>query len=200
VQRHPAPEIDDDPTTVVFDRPKQPGEPVERLLAGWPGPSRRLSLRHWMGLGSLAIVILAAAFGLPPLVSSGADGPASPGFPAITVQAEAPGNHLSGGAQPVACPHCSGGARVQSMGRVDVHFTVPASGQRTVTLTYEVSGRRTVDISVDGGAPMVTSLTGNGWDSPSTRTFLVTIPAGEATLGFYNPDGPGPDIDAVTVS
>jgi hypothetical protein len=278
VQRHSAPEMDDDRPTVAFHRPEQPGDPIESLLAGWPDPSSRLSLRHWTGIAALGAVILAAAFGLPPVVSSDGNGqaatpassvassapdvrapvplpivPGPPGastaplvpssedgsssptasahptmtgaapattapkaattrrtgttsgdapdrFPAISVQAEAPENQLSGGAQPVACAACSGGARVRYMGRVDVHLRVPASGKRTVTVVYEVSGSRNVDISVDGRAPMVVSLSGTGWESPSTTTFTVTIPAGEVSLGFYNPDGDCPDIDAVTVS
>ena len=212
MQRHSAPEVEDDRPTVAFDRPERPGDPLESVLAGWPGPAPRLSLRHWMGIGSLGAVILAAAFGLPPLVSPDGDGPAAPSapvgvaaggtgpFPAVTVQAEAPENQLSGGAEPVACAGCSGGARVRSLGRLDMHLRVPASGTRTVTLVYEVSGSRTLDISVDGHAPLVTSLTGTGWESPSTTTFTVSIPAGEVSLGFYNPDGGSPDIDAVTVS
>ncbi len=284
MQRHSAPESEDDRPTIIFDRSELAGDPIESLLAGWPGPSRRLALRHWMGIGSLAAVILAAAVSLPPLVVSsdgneqaaspvyssaggsdpGARAPVPPTvvsglpstsaapaasssagssstpvpsadagahptrsggapattapkvvttphpgttsggdasrFSAVTVQAEAPENQLSGGAQTVACALCSGGGRVRYLGRVDVHLTIPAAGRRTLTVVYEVDGSREVDISVNGGTPLVASLTGTGWESPATTTFSVTIPAGQVTVGFYNVAGDCPDIDAVTVS
>jgi len=123
-------------------------------------------------------------------------------FAPVSVQAEDPRNTLVGGAQVVDCPTCDGGARVRYVGaenKLVVIATVPVAGPRTITVVYECDGTRTVRVTVNGGNPIVTDVTGTSWTEPRTVQLTTPVAAGEARIMFSN-SGPAPDIDKVTLS
>jgi hypothetical protein len=129
-------------------------------------------------------------------------GPTSPAFVPIAIQAEAPGNIRTGGAQPVACGPCAGGARVGYIAgdsQLFIDVVLPISGQRTIEITYESDGPRTLDVSAKGTQIAAPELTGPGWETRMTYQVVVTLPAGPVRIGFYNYYGPAPDIDLVVV-
>lgn len=73
MQRDSAPEVDGDHPTVALSHPEPADDdPVRRLLGGPPDPVRQMGLRHWLGIFGLVAAIAAAAFVLPPLITSGA--------------------------------------------------------------------------------------------------------------------------------
>jgi len=73
VQRDSAPEVDGNYPTVAVSHPEPAGDdPVRRLLGEPPDPVRQMGLRHWLGIFGLVAAIAAAAFVLPPLITSGA--------------------------------------------------------------------------------------------------------------------------------
>lgn len=77
MQRDSAPEVGGDHPAVALSHPEPADDdPVRRLLGGPPDPVRHLGLRHWLGIFGLVAAIAAAAFVLPPLITSGA--PAEP--------------------------------------------------------------------------------------------------------------------------
>jgi hypothetical protein len=121
-------------------------------------------------------------------------------FRPVTVQAEAPGNLRSGGADIAYCDSCDGGARVRYLGRLTVYLDVAAAGSRTVTVGYTADGPRDLKVVVNGGAPQTFSVTGSDWETPRSFRFTSSIPAGRTAVTFYNDSGPPPDIDKVTVS
>ncbi|WP_432826600.1 hypothetical protein [Dactylosporangium sp. CA-092794] len=199
------------------------------LLRGRVGPPPRRRSRQWIGLTVVAIGMAAATVAVPPLIAPRGGktdtaappaGPASPPqsvspsppaaspsapprFAPISIQAEDPGNRLSGGASAVACATCRGGHRVRYLCATCallVRTTLPVAGQRTVTVYYEVDGPRSIKISINGGPARGWPVTGPDWTTPQAFHFTVELPAGELQLRFYNDDSPAPDLDEVVVS
>lgn len=143
---------------------------------------------------------------LPPLRPAAqpttlASTPATPGFTAVSVEAEAPGNLLGGDAGVVDCATCDGGARVRYIDDVnylEVYVTLPVAGTRTVTVRYESDGERKAAVQVNGGPVTVYPVAGSGgWETPATFTFEAHLPAGRNTLRF---SGHSPDIDRIVLS
>jgi hypothetical protein len=194
-------------------------------LDGSSDLGRQLRPRHWVGICVLAGTVALAAIALPPLISPGpepprtapqAAGPRAPSpagsapearagdFPPVSVEAEDPGNTMSGGAEITTCAACEGGARVQSIGSgsgtLVVRATVPATGTREVVVTYETDGDRTVKVALGGTTVSTAKVGGDGRQSPRTYRFTTAVPEGAVDLTFFNDDGPAPDIDKITIT
>ncbi len=125
------------------------------------------------------------------------------GFTPIAVQAEDPGNILSGGAEVVACDTCDGGYRVRYLCltcQLVVRTSLPASGPRTVTIVYEAGDVRTIKISINGALPVIRTVSGQDWTTPQALNFTAVLQAGALELTLYNDDAPAPDIDKVLIS
>ncbi|MGW0504978.1 hypothetical protein [Micromonospora sp. NPDC003241] len=121
-------------------------------------------------------------------------------FRPVTVQAEAPGNLRSGGAEIAYCDSCDGGARVRYLGQLTVYLDVAAAGSRTVTVGYTADGTRDLKVVVNGGPPQTFTVTGSSWVTPRSLRFTASIPAGRTAVTLYHDSAPPPDIDKVTVS
>lgn len=128
----------------------------------------------------------------------------SPGhFTPISVQAEDPGNLLSGGAAVVACGTCDGGYRVRYIClscQLVVRTTLTVPGSRTVTVVYESEGSRTIKITLNGARPVIRTVSGPDWTTPQTLRFTAVLPAGTLLLTFYNDESAAPDLDKVVIS
>jgi hypothetical protein len=199
---------------------------VPATSRGSERPDRRPG--QWLGLAVLAIGIAVATVIVPPLITPRHDrppaAPAAPVFSAspaasatqgpvaarpparftpITVQAEDPGNTLTGGAVATDCVTCRGGGRVRYVClacQVVVRATVPVAGARTVTVVYEADGRRALKVSVNGAAARTWQVTGPGWETPRTLRFTADLPAGPLRLALFNDDTAAPDVDEVVIS
>jgi hypothetical protein len=153
----------------------------------------------------------AGAAGATPLGGAGPVTPASPTagpsaparFTPITIQAEDPGNRLSGGAAVVDCATCHGGHRVRYLCptcTLVVRATLPGSGLRTVTVGYEVDGPRAIKVSINGAPARTWNVTGPDWTTPQSFRFTAELPAGELLLTLYNDEAPTPDVDDIVIS
>ncbi|MET7424208.1 DUF1996 domain-containing protein [Dactylosporangium sp. NPDC005555] len=181
--------------------------------------------RQWLGVSVVAAGMAAATVLVPPLIAPDKDTAAGPSptptppvvrgsasvpgssapasFTPIVVEAEDPGNRLTGGAGVTACATCHGGARVRYLCftcALEVRAVLPVAGSRTVTVGYEVDGRRSVKVKINGGAPRTFQVTGPAWNVPRSFQFTAELPAGELRLTFYNDDTPAPDLDVVTIT
>ena len=198
------------------------------MVNGNERPARRLG--QWLGLTALAVGIAVATVVVPPLITPRHDRPAAAPvssapvlstpagaspvpatvaarpparFTPITVQAEDPGNTLTGGAAATDCATCRGGGRVRYLCtacRVVVRATVPVAGARTVTVVYEADGRRALKVSVNGGEARTWPVTGPGWETPRTLRFTADLPAGPLRLALFNDETSAPDVDEVVIS
>jgi hypothetical protein len=124
-------------------------------------------------------------------------------FTPISVQAQDPGNILTGGAAVVACATCDGGYRVRyiCLGcQLVIRTTIPVSGLRTLTVVYETDGPRELKISINGAPPLIRTVLGTDWATPETFDFTAVLPAGTLLLTFYNDESPAPDINKVVIS
>ncbi|NLU79484.1 hypothetical protein HCA58_14050 [Micromonospora sp. HNM0581] len=121
-------------------------------------------------------------------------------FSPVSVQAEDPGNSITGGAAVTSCGTCDGGARVRYLGRVVVYLDVPTAGTRTVTVTYESDGARELKVAINNAAPSSFQVSGTSWQLPRTLQFTAAIPAGRVAVTLYNDTSPAPDVDKVTIS
>ncbi|WP_327009256.1 hypothetical protein OHA72_19645 [Dactylosporangium sp. NBC_01737] len=138
-----------------------------------------------------------------PAVQGPATGSAPARFTPIVVEAEDPGNRLTGGAGVTACGTCHGGARVRYLCftcTLEVRAVLPVAGTRTVTVGYEVDGPRAVKVAVNGAPARTFQVTGPEWTAPRSFQFTAELPAGDLRLVFFNDDTPAPDIDVVTIS
>ncbi|GAA1864491.1 hypothetical protein [Asanoa iriomotensis] len=192
-------------------------------LPGHHRPSRR----QWVGLAAVTAVVAVATVAVPPLITPNREpvlapnepstaphtaaaaaspsGSASPAirFVPITVEAEDPGNILSGGAAATTCASCRGGRRVRYLCiacRVTVRTTVPVSGRRTVTIVYETDGDRALKVSVNGAPARTWQVTGTDWTTPRSFRFTADLPAGPLRLTLFNDETPAPDVDQVLIS
>jgi alpha-galactosidase len=124
-----------------------------------------------------------------------------------SIQAEASGNTLAGGAAVRTCSGCSGGNKVGYLGNAGTltfnNITVASTGTYQVQVAYvDGDAGRTADISVNGGIPTAVSFAGtnNGnWSTPQTTTVPIHLNAGSNTIAFSNPTSWAPDIDAIIV-
>ncbi|GAB3845067.1 hypothetical protein ACFPIJ_26445 [Dactylosporangium cerinum] len=183
---------------------------------------------QWAGVTVVAAGMAAATVLVPPLIApdrssappsttpalpttpatSGTRVPAATGsaqavFTPIVIEAEDPGNLLTGGAAVTACPTCHGGQRVRYLCftcTLVVRTVLPTGGSRTVTVGYEVDGPRSVKVSVNGAPARTFQVTGSEWTTPRSFQFTADLPAGALRLTLFNDETPAPDIDVVTVS
>ncbi|MGW0504979.1 hypothetical protein [Micromonospora sp. NPDC003241] len=193
------------PPSVVGQQPEGPAVPSESERTPNPGPS---GTPRPGGGGTAAPPPGAEPSRTPATGATSRDpGPtASPSttteterFRPLTVQAEAPGNTLGGGAQVATCSSCDGGARVRYLGNLTVYFEVPAAGRRTVTVHYTVDGPRELRVSINDASQHTFAVTGTTWDSPRSVQFDASVPAGRVAVRLWS-DKSAPDIDKVTIS
>jgi hypothetical protein len=121
----------------------------------------------------------------------------------VTIEAEASGNVLAGGATAVACGSSSGGYRVGYIGgpgHVVVVASLTSSGVRTNRVTYESDTLRQLKVTANNADVDARWLTGTGWDVAYTSDFTTSLSAGVVQLMFYNDTTPAPDIDQVVIT
>lgn len=119
---------------------------------------------------------------------------------AITINATDPRNRLSG-AEPTSCPSCLSGSRVRYLGQGNtlvVPVSVPEAGPRTLAIIYTCDGIRRLQVSVAGGAPVLLTLSGSGWEAPTRVVIPIDFPAGETEVEFFGTD-PAPDLDRIII-
>ncbi|MFF1900331.1 alpha-L-fucosidase [Streptomyces sp. NPDC058206] len=103
------------------------------------------------------------------------------------------------------CSPCSGGEKVRNIGgsaAADVRFpdvTVDRAGTYTLFIDYTVNGDRSFLVSVNGGAPIETAVSGIGNSTPATTTVPVTLAAGANTIRIYNDEESAPDLDRLSL-
>ncbi|WP_020580116.1 alpha-galactosidase D [Actinopolymorpha alba] len=131
----------------------------------------------------------------------------TPKSPAQGIEAEAPGNLLTGSAKVNECQGCAGGLKVGDLS-AGASLTVKGikverAGTYDVTVSYvDGSDGRSIGIAVNDGPVQRVELGGGAddrWDRPQGETLKLALKAGENTLTFSNVGGYGPDIDRVTV-
>jgi len=122
----------------------------------------------------------------------------------ISLEAEAAGNSLGGGARVVGCDGCSGNAKVGFVGNGGtLQFNgviAPALGPYRLTISYATREDRVATLSVNGsaGVPIPFPKSG-GFDRVRRLTVLVTLRAGGNTLTFANGEASAPDFDRIRV-
>jgi hypothetical protein len=120
-------------------------------------------------------------------------------------EAEASSNTFSGTAAPGSCSGCSGGIKVRFLGNGSANtvtvnnVNVALPGTYTQTISYVVNGTRTFAVSVNGGTPMLVTVSGTTWDAPATTTMSVLLNAGSNSIKFENDTAFAPDLDRITV-
>ncbi|MFB4300377.1 DUF4832 domain-containing protein [Actinomadura sp. NTSP31] len=122
-----------------------------------------------------------------------------------TVEAEDPGNTLSGGAVVASCTGCSGGAKVGYLGNGGTltfnHVTTGVAGSHTLTISYASAEARSATVRVGNGTATTVGLpSSGGWDTVATTTLPVTLTGGDNTITIAGPGGWAPDIDKITVA
>jgi hypothetical protein len=124
-------------------------------------------------------------------------------FAPIAVEAEAPGNLITGDAEVRNCDTCYGGARVAYIigtSAVTIPISITESGVRTITVSYESNGPRVLKTSADGTLIDQRTVMGAGWEDPQAFEFTCTLRAGTIAFTFYDDTGPAPDLDRVVIS
>ena len=122
----------------------------------------------------------------------------------LSLEAEAAGNSLGGGARVVGCDGCSGNAKVGFVGNGGtLRFNgviAPALGPYRLTISYATREDRVATLSVNGsaGVPIPFPRSG-GFDRVRRLTVLVTLRAGGNTLTFANGEASAPDFDRIRV-
>jgi hypothetical protein len=125
---------------------------------------------------------------------------------AVSYEAEAAGNTVSGGAQIAGCSGCSGGAKVGDLGGTGIvainGVTVAHAGTYLMRVAYvDGDSSRTAVVTVNGTAfnlPL-SGTNDNDWDNAQTVTVPVQLNAGANTVQFGNPTDYVSDIDKITV-
>ena len=137
--------------------------------------------------------------------------PTSTPIPRISYEAESSQNTWTGTAEPVSCSGCSGGYRVcclstQSNGQNgtlqfnNVNKSIAGSYTMSIYYTEGDSGSRTGYVSVNSGPAIAyTGVCTGSWDTVETVNMTISLSAGNNTIKFFNPEGPGPDIDRIVV-
>lgn len=128
---------------------------------------------------------------------------------ANSYEAESSANTLGGGARVAASSGCSGGYKVGFVGNGDgtnngtLQFNnvyAASAGSKTLTVYYCSGEVRTAYMSVNGGTGTSASYASTGgYDTVGTKTFTVTLNAGNNTIKFYNNSGWAPDYDRITI-
>ncbi|MEW2384654.1 hypothetical protein AB0873_21545 [Micromonospora sp. NPDC047707] len=140
---------------------------------------------------------------------SAAPPPAAPAAPPVVTtayEAESPANGLAG-TRTFTCSGCSGQKKVgyvgRDMGALQFNgVTARAGGTATVTITFvNGEGPRVGHISVNGGSPIVLTFPDTGgWSTVDSTTVTMTLRPGANSVRMFNPHGPAPDFDKITVS
>jgi chitodextrinase len=126
-----------------------------------------------------------------------------------SVEAEASGNVLTGGAVVQSCSGCSGGQDVgyigNNSGTLTINFSVATAGAYNVTIAYVNgdSAARTAQITVDSGTPQTVSFAPtSSWSTPNNLTLSapITLNSGAHSIEFSNPSSWAPDVDKITVT
>ena len=136
----------------------------------------------------------------------GRQAPPPPTGNAISYEAEAPTNTISGSATVYDCTVCSGGKKVGYLGNGgSVQFNnvnVASAGLYTLTIYYlDGDAGRPAYLSFNGGTGVLTDFHGNGdWGSVQSMQIPVQLQAGNNTIQFYDPEAWSPDIDHIVVS
>jgi hypothetical protein len=134
----------------------------------------------WLGLGAVTVG-----------TTSGGE--------AVTYEAEASGNTLSGGAVVASCAGCAGGAKVGYVGNgATLSFNAVAGGTggaRTVTIHYLSAVARTAVVN----GQTVTFAPTADWNTVGSTTVTLNLSAGNNTITIANPTDWAPDIDRITV-
>lgn len=132
--------------------------------------------------------------------------PPPPPVVVTSYEAESPVNGLAG-TRTFTCHGCSGQKKVgyvgRGMGTLEFNgVTARAGGTASVTIAYvNGEGPRLGHISVNRGRPIVLSFPGTGgWETVGTMTVTTTLRPGVNSLWIFNPYGPAPDFDRITVS
>lgn len=134
--------------------------------------------------------------------------PATPAAPPVVTsyEAESPVNGLAG-TRTFTCSGCSGQKKVgyigRDMGALQFNgVTARTGGTAAVTITFvNGEGPRVGHISVNGGAPIVLTFPDTGgWSTVDTTTVTMTLRPGANSVRMFNPYGPAPDFDKITVS
>jgi len=129
----------------------------------------------------------------------------------ISYEAESSQNIWTGMAGPVSCSGCSGGYRVcclstpsdgQSGTLQFNNVKKNRAGNDTMTIHYTEgdSGSRIGYVSVNGRPAITfTGVYTGSWGTVETVNMTISLNAGDNTIKFFNPNGPGPDIDRIVV-
>jgi hypothetical protein len=130
----------------------------------------------------------------------------SPTLPALSYEAEAPGNRLGGQAAPREVAGASGGTVVGWVGDdrdntlAFTGVTVAAAGRHRVTIYYASQERRAAAVEVNGRfATVVDFPPTGGWDVVGSHTVMLTLAAGANTIQFGNRYAWAPDFDRLVV-
>jgi alpha-galactosidase len=133
----------------------------------------------------------------------------SPTPASSSYEAESSANTLGGGARIMASAGCSGGNKVGWVGNGDGtnngtlqfnNVNAASAGSKTLTVYYCSGEARTTYMSVNGGAGTSASYASTGgYDAVGTKTFTITLNAGNNTIKLYNDTGWAPDFDRITV-
>ena len=131
----------------------------------------------------------------------------TPRSAAVSVEAEAPGNELTGTAKVNECDGCAGGLKVgdfNSGSALTVNgLLTERAGTYDVTVSYvDGSDSRPIGVSVNGG-PVQRVVFGGGsddrWDRPQGETLRLALRRGANSVTFSHIGDYAPDIDRVTV-
>jgi hypothetical protein len=134
------------------------------------------------------------------------------GFGPLTIEAEAPGNTLTGSARVVDYPNASGGRVVRNIGEWELdagpgtlrfnNVDVPRSGNYTLAFSYvdiDNEANRTAVIDISGRTGMVITVNGND-SCCRTQTVQVPLRKGRNTISFSNRTSHAPSIDKVVIT
>jgi hypothetical protein len=133
-------------------------------------------------------------------------------FGPLTIEAESPGNTLTGSARVVDYPNASGGRVVRNIGdwRLDPgpgtlrfnNIDVPRSGNYTLAFSYvdiDNEANRTAVIDISGRSGLVVTVNGND-SCCRTQTVQVPLRRGKNTIAFSNLTSHAPSIDKIVIT
>jgi hypothetical protein len=140
----------------------------------------------WLGLGAIS-------------VGSGGSTPTQ------TVEAEASGNSLAGGAVIASCGGCSGGSKVGYIGNGGTltfqQVGSGTAGSHALEITYASAVARTATVSINGGTPTTVNFPATGdWNTVGTVSLSGSLNAAGNTVTIANPTDWAPDIDKLKIT